>query len=107
MASCFWLLRTCFVRRAPGLAVTSTAYVPAPGIIYTRVWFYRIVGDGARYERRVTTMLTTLAGGGGLKIDWAQMPTYNTIMAVAAGVGLLSLVLAARELINKPKDFND
>lgn len=25
-------------------------------------------------------------------IDWAQMPTYNTIMAVAAGVGLLLVV---------------
>ncbi|MER5332893.1 DUF981 domain-containing protein [Micromonospora sp. NPDC002717] len=27
-----------------------------------------------------------------LKIDWAQMPTYNTIMALAAGVGLLLVV---------------
>lgn len=52
-------------------------------------------------------MLTAVVNGGGLKIDWAQMPTYNTIMAVAAGVGLLSLVLAAREVIRKPKDFND
>lgn len=27
-----------------------------------------------------------------LKIDWAEMPTYNTIMAVAAGAGLLLVV---------------
>lgn len=27
-----------------------------------------------------------------LKINWAQMPTYNTIMAVAAGAGLLLVV---------------
>ena len=35
----------------------------------------------------------------GLVIDWTQMPTYNTIMAVAAGAGLLSLVLFARRLM--------
>tara|TARA_B100000378_G_scaffold71055_1_gene54336 strand:+ start:12 stop:722 length:711 start_codon:yes stop_codon:yes gene_type:complete len=29
----------------------------------------------------------------GLTIDWTVMPTYNTIMAVAAGAGLLSLVV--------------
>ncbi|MEU0519377.1 hypothetical protein [Streptosporangium sp. NPDC006007] len=29
-----------------------------------------------------------------LKIDWTKMPTYNTIMAVAAGVGLLLAGLA-------------
>jgi hypothetical protein len=29
----------------------------------------------------------------GLVIDWTKMPTYNTIMAVAAGAGLLSLVV--------------
>lgn len=32
----------------------------------------------------------------GLKIDWAQMPTYNTIMSVAAGAGLLLVVAFAR-----------
>jgi uncharacterized membrane protein len=32
-----------------------------------------------------------------LVIDWTQMPTYNTIMSVAAGAGLLMLVLFARE----------
>ncbi|MEV7007308.1 DUF981 family protein [Streptosporangium sp. NPDC051022] len=35
----------------------------------------------------------------GLKIDWARMPTYNTIMAVAAGVGLLLVVGLGRELL--------
>lgn len=42
----------------------------------------------------------------GLKIDWANMPTYNTIMAVAAGVGLLTLVLFARELIRSPRELS-
>ncbi|MFE7426536.1 hypothetical protein [Streptomyces sp. NPDC057545] len=28
----------------------------------------------------------------GLKIDWTRMPTYNTIMSVAAGAGLLLVV---------------
>jgi uncharacterized membrane protein len=43
---------------------------------------------------------------GGLKIDWANMPTYNTIMAVAAGVGLLSLVLFGRELLRRPEEVS-
>lgn len=34
-----------------------------------------------------------------LKIDWARMPTYNTIMAVAAGVGLLLVVALGRRLL--------
>jgi uncharacterized membrane protein len=34
----------------------------------------------------------------GLTIDWTQMPTYNTIMSVAAGAGLISLVFFARAL---------
>jgi len=38
------------------------------------------------------------AAPGGLVIDWTQMPTYNTIMSVAAGAGLLSVVAFAREL---------
>lgn len=29
----------------------------------------------------------------GLSIDWTQMPTYNTIMSLAAGAGLVSVVL--------------
>ncbi|MFI7424720.1 DUF981 family protein [Nonomuraea sp. NPDC049684] len=34
-----------------------------------------------------------------LKIDWTRMPTYNTIMAVAAGVGLLLVVSFGRRLL--------
>lgn len=41
-----------------------------------------------------------------LKIDWAAMPTYNTIMAVAAGVGLLGLVLLARDLVRRPAEVD-
>ena len=33
-----------------------------------------------------------------LKVPWAQTPMYNTIMAVAAGIGLLLLVALGREL---------
>lgn len=35
----------------------------------------------------------------GLTIDWANMPTYNTIMAVAAGAGLLLTVTLMRQLL--------
>ena len=31
-----------------------------------------------------------------LIIDWTQMPTYNTIMSVAAGAGIMSLVSFAQ-----------
>ncbi|UVI35402.1 DUF981 family protein [Brevibacterium spongiae] len=31
-------------------------------------------------------------------IDWASMPTYNTIMSIAVGAGLLAVVLFYREL---------
>ncbi|WP_226082556.1 DUF981 family protein [Mycetocola spongiae] len=34
----------------------------------------------------------------GLVIDWTQMPTYNTIMSLAAGAGLITLVYFARAL---------
>jgi len=33
-----------------------------------------------------------------LKVPWAQTPMYNTIMSVAAGVGLLLVVALGREL---------
>lgn len=46
--------------------------------------------------------LTALTALPALKIDWAKMPTYNTIMAVAAGVGLFSLVQFGRELGRAP-----
>lgn len=39
----------------------------------------------------------------GLKIDWAQMPTYNTIMAVAAGTGLLMTVSLSRRVLATEK----
>lgn len=35
---------------------------------------------------------------GSLVIDWTQMPTYNTIMSLAAGAGLIALVMLARAL---------
>lgn len=35
----------------------------------------------------------------GLTIDWTQMPTYNTIMAVAAGAALLTIVWMGRLLV--------
>lgn len=34
-----------------------------------------------------------------MTIDWAQMPTYNTIMAVAAGAGLLLVVAFGRQIL--------
>ncbi|MEV0809273.1 DUF981 domain-containing protein [Micromonospora sp. NPDC050200] len=34
-----------------------------------------------------------------LKIDWAQMPTYNTIMALTAGVGLLLVVALGWQIL--------
>ncbi|MEU0237308.1 DUF981 family protein [Nocardiopsis sp. NPDC006198] len=36
---------------------------------------------------------------GGLTIDWATMPTYNTVMSVAAGAGLLLVVALGRALL--------
>lgn len=45
--------------------------------------------------------MLTLAQDEGLTIDWAEMPTYNTIMAVAAGVALVGLVWFAREVFKE------
>ncbi len=42
-----------------------------------------------------------LMAAGGLTIDWTQMPTYNTIMSVAAGAGLLTVVWFARSLLKR------
>lgn len=39
-----------------------------------------------------------------MKIDWTQMPTYNTIMAVAAGIGLLLMVALGRDLLRGRTD---
>ncbi|MFB8764616.1 DUF981 family protein [Nocardiopsis alba] len=36
---------------------------------------------------------------GGLRIDWATMPTYNTVMALAAGAGLILVVALGRALL--------
>ncbi|MDJ1131555.1 DUF981 family protein [Streptomyces iconiensis] len=43
--------------------------------------------------------LTALAASG-LKIDWTKMPTYNTIMSVAAGAGLLLVLALAGQLLS-------
>lgn len=48
--------------------------------------------------------MNSLAAQEGLKIDWANMPTYNTIMAVAVGAGLIGLVLLGRELLRAPDE---
>ena len=42
----------------------------------------------------------------GLKIDWANMPTYNTIMAVAAGAALIGLVLLGRQMLTEPAEVS-
>lgn len=42
--------------------------------------------------------MTFLAANDGLVIDWATGPTYNTVMSVAAGVGLLLVVDLGRRL---------
>ncbi|TYP87665.1 uncharacterized protein DUF981 [Blastococcus xanthinilyticus] len=39
-----------------------------------------------------------------LTIDWNQLPTYNTIMSVAAGAGLLLVALLGRQLLKDPCD---
>lgn len=38
-----------------------------------------------------------------LKIDWANMPTYNTIMSVAVGAGLIGLVMFGHGLRKRPE----
>ena len=52
----------------------------------------------------MTPIPTVLAAD--LKIDWANMPTYNTIMAVAAGVGLLTLAMFGRSLVLSPEELS-
>ncbi len=47
--------------------------------------------------------MNSLVAQEGLKIDWANMPTYNTIMAVAVGAGLLGLVMLGRQLASDPE----
>ncbi|WP_211211904.1 DUF981 family protein [Deinococcus apachensis] len=38
-----------------------------------------------------------MAASGGLVIDWTQLPTCNTIMLVAAGAALLSMMALGRQ----------
>lgn len=40
-----------------------------------------------------------MSTSGPLVIDWTQMHTSNTVMAVAAGAGLLSVVALARQTV--------
>ncbi len=48
------------------------------------------------FQHKATSMIL-----GKLVIDWTQMPTYNTIMAVAAGSGLCSIAQTARRAAEK------
>ena len=38
-----------------------------------------------------------------MKLDWIHIPMYNTLMSVAAGVGLLLLVMFGRDILNRRK----
>lgn len=49
-----------------------------------------------------TTTTIGILAQSGLVIDWENLPTYNTIMAVAAGAGLVLLVHLARDLLTEP-----
>ncbi|RGC68339.1 hypothetical protein C5N14_14000 [Micromonospora sp. MW-13] len=46
-------------------------------------------------------MATDTLAQDGLKINWVEMPTYNTIMSVAAGVGLLLIVALGRQVLHR------
>lgn len=39
----------------------------------------------------------------GLTIDWENLPTYNTIMSVAAGAGLILIVRLGRQILEDPR----
>jgi len=43
-------------------------------------------------------IVRAIVAAGGLKVPWTQTPMYNTLMSVAAGVGLLLVVLLGREI---------
>lgn len=51
-------------------------------------------------------MNTTQLAQEGLKIDWASMPTYNTVMSIAAGAGLLGIVIFVKQLMTKPTEVS-
>lgn len=38
-----------------------------------------------------------------MKLDWIHIPMYNTLMSIAAGVGLLLLVMFGRDVLSKRK----
>lgn len=42
-------------------------------------------------------------GDTGLVIDWTQMPTYNTIMSIAAGAGLIFIVMLGRAMMREER----
>ncbi|MBB4958477.1 DUF981 family protein [Micromonospora polyrhachis] len=44
--------------------------------------------------------MTGLLAQDGLKINWVEMPTYNTVMALAAGVGLVLVVAFGWQVVN-------
>ncbi|MER5702544.1 DUF981 family protein [Micromonospora sp. NPDC002296] len=46
-------------------------------------------------------MATDTLAQDGLKINWVEMPTYNTIMSLAAGVGLLLVVALGRQVLQR------
>lgn len=46
-------------------------------------------------------MATDTLAQDGLKINWVEMPTYNTIMSLAAGVGLLLIVALGRQVLQR------
>lgn len=51
-------------------------------------------------------MTTSQVAQEGLKIDWANMPTYNTIMSLAAGAGLLGIVILIKQMMSKPTEVS-
>lgn len=50
--------------------------------------------------------MTQTLTSAGLIIDWANMPTYNTVMSVAAGAGLLLVVGLGRQLLRSDSELS-
>ncbi|QVQ50093.1 DUF981 domain-containing protein [Spiractinospora alimapuensis] len=50
--------------------------------------------------------MTPTLTSAGLVIDWANMPTYNTVMSVAAGAGLLLVVGLGRQLLRSDAELS-
>lgn len=53
-----------------------------------------------------TAQTTVQLAQQGLTIDWATMPTYNTIMSIAAGAGLLGIVVLVKQLMATPTEVS-